>query len=55
MEPRSNSPILSTFEKKTTYTPDILQWVLRFGGDAEVMEPEALRFEVMWEAKRMEQ
>ncbi|MBP7176265.1 MAG: WYL domain-containing protein [Thermoclostridium sp.] len=43
------------FEKKTTYTPDILQWVLRFGGDAEVIEPEALRFEVMWEAKRMGQ
>ncbi len=41
------------FEKKTTYTPDILQWVLRFGADAEVIEPEALRFEVMWEARRM--
>lgn len=41
------------FEKKTTYTPDILQWVLRFGADAEVIEPEALRFEVKWEAKRM--
>lgn len=43
------------FERKTTYTPDILQWVLRFGADAEVIEPEALRFEVMWEAKRMAQ
>lgn len=43
------------FEKKTTYTPDILQWVLRFGADAEVLEPEALRFEVMWEARRMAQ
>lgn len=43
------------FEKKTTYTPDILQWVLRFGADAEVIEPEALRFEVMWEARRMAQ
>jgi len=41
------------FEKKTTYTPDILQWVLRFGADAEVIEPEVLRFEVKWEAKRM--
>lgn len=41
------------FERKTTYTPDILQWVLRFGADAEVVEPEALRFEVMWEARRM--
>ncbi|NLO41257.1 MAG: WYL domain-containing protein [Ruminiclostridium sp.] len=43
------------FEKKTTFTPDIIQWVLRFGADAEVIEPEALRFEVMWEAKRMAQ
>jgi predicted DNA-binding transcriptional regulator YafY len=43
------------FEKKTTYTPDILQWVLRFGADAEVIEPEALKFEVMWEAMRMAQ
>lgn len=43
------------FEKKTTYTPDILQWVLRFGADAEVIEPEGFRFEVMWEAKRMAQ
>lgn len=41
------------FEKKTTYTPDILQWVLRFGGDAEVLEPEDLRFELTWEIKRM--
>lgn len=43
------------FEKKTTYTPDILQWVLRFGADAEVIEPEVLRFEVMWEVERMTQ
>lgn len=43
------------FEKKATYTPDILQWVLRFGADAEVIEPETLRFEVMWEARRMAQ
>lgn len=43
------------FDKKTTYTSDILQWVLRFGADAEVLEPEALRFEVTWEAERMVQ
>ncbi len=41
------------FEKKTTYTPDILPWVLRFGADAEVIEPETLRFEIDWEVKRM--
>ena len=28
------------FEKKASYTPDILRWVLRFGADAEVIEPE---------------
>lgn len=43
------------FEKKTTYSPDILQWVLRFGADAEVLEPDALKFEVTWEAERMMQ
>ncbi|NLG88455.1 MAG: WYL domain-containing protein [Clostridiaceae bacterium] len=41
------------FEKKTTYSPDILQWVLRFGGDAEVLEPDALKFEITWEIERM--
>ena len=41
------------FEKKTTYSPDILQWVLRFGADAEVLEPAALRFEITWEVERM--
>lgn len=41
------------FEKKTTYSPDILQWVLRFGADAEVLEPAALKFEITWEAERI--
>lgn len=41
------------FEKKTTYSPDILQWVLRFGADAEVLEPASLKFEVTWEVERM--
>jgi proteasome accessory factor B len=41
------------FEKKTTYTPDIVQWVLRFGADAEVLEPEDLKFEITWEVQRM--
>ncbi len=43
------------FEKKTTYTPDILQWVLKFGADAEVLEPAALKFEITWEVERMRQ
>jgi len=43
------------FEKKTTYTPDILQWVLKFGADAEVLEPDSLKFEVTWEVERMRQ
>lgn len=43
------------FEKKTTYTPDILQWVLKFGADAEVLEPDSLQFEVTWEVERMRQ
>jgi len=41
------------FEKKTTYTPDILQWVLKFGADAEVLEPDSLKFEITWEIERM--
>lgn len=41
------------FEKNTTYTPDIVQWVLRFGADAEVLEPEDLKFEITWEVQRM--
>ncbi|NMA73524.1 MAG: WYL domain-containing protein [Bacteroidales bacterium] len=43
------------FERKTTYTPDILQWVLKFGADAEVLEPASLKFEITWEVERMKQ
>lgn len=43
------------FVKTTTYTPDILQWVLRFGADAKVLEPAALKFEITWEVERMQQ
>ena len=43
------------FEKKTTYTPDILQWVFKFGADAEVIEPTELKFEITWEIERMKQ
>lgn len=41
------------FEKNTTMTPEILKWVLSFGSDVLVLEPETLREQVVQEAKKM--
>ncbi|HHY77646.1 MAG TPA: WYL domain-containing protein [Clostridiales bacterium] len=41
------------FEKNTTMTPEILKWVLSFGSDVLVLEPETLRKQVAQEAKKM--
>jgi len=41
------------FEKNTTMTPEIIKWVLSFGSDVLVLEPESLREQVIQEAKKM--
>lgn len=41
------------FEKNTTMTPEIIKWVLGFGSDVLVLEPESLREQVAKEAKKM--
>lgn len=42
-----------TFEKTTTMTPEIIKWVLSFGSDVIVLEPRALKEEVIDEVRRM--
>ncbi|MDD4834132.1 MAG: WYL domain-containing protein [Lutispora sp.] len=39
------------FEKTTTMTPEIVKWILGFGANATVLEPEALRDEVIEHAR----
>jgi len=41
------------FEKNTTMTPEIIKWVLSFGSNVLVLEPESLREQVIQEAKKM--
>ncbi|SHI81960.1 helix-turn-helix transcriptional regulator [Lutispora thermophila] len=41
------------FEKNTTMTPEILKWVLSFGSDVLVLEPESLREQVVQEARKI--
>lgn len=41
------------FERTATMTPDILKWVLGFGADVEVLEPQSLRDEVQSQAEKM--
>ena len=41
------------FEKNTTMTPEIVKWVLSFGSDVLILEPESLREQVIQEARKM--
>lgn len=41
------------FEKNTTMTPEIIKWVLSFGSNVLVLEPESLREQVIQEAKKL--
>ncbi len=41
------------FQKTTTMTPEIIKWVLSFGSDVMVLEPDKLREEVVDEVRRM--
>jgi len=45
--------VVCFLKKNTTMTPEILKWVLSFGSDVLVLEPETLREQVVQEAKKM--
>lgn len=42
---------LLIFEKDTTMTPEIVKWILSFGAKVEVIEPKALRQEIIGHAQ----
>lgn len=41
------------FERNTTMTPEIVKWVLGFGGQVEVLEPQELKKEVIRQANEI--
>jgi predicted DNA-binding transcriptional regulator YafY len=51
LEECGNGEIL--FERMTTLTPDIIKWIMGFGGQVKVVEPDEVKAEVMRQAKEI--